>query len=229
MYRKMLFLINTLLLTAGVFAAEDEQIVREILDECGLDSLTVKDVAVIENGSVITLNLSNRDIRKDGVLKIPQKIGELTELREFICTGNSITEIPTEIGELVNLEVLNLGSNRIVAVPSEIGDCKKLKKLDLRHNSLTLLPNEIGNLENLEYLWLWGNKLTSLNNEITRLHRLKELYLKDNRLTTLPVGIIRMKFDYIDLIGNKLCDLSSVLDHWAKKIDDKYLSTQRCW
>ena len=229
MNRKTLFVIITLSVFQKLFAWEpDTQIVRTILDKCGFDNLTVKDVAVLENDSVVRLNISNRDISRDGIFVLPAELGKLTALKELDCRGNSIRDLPPEIGELVNLRVLNAGSNRLIAIPPEIGKLKNLVRLDLRHNDIGVLPPEIGELENLEYLWLWGNKLTSLTPEITRLHRLKELYLTDNRLSTLPVGIIRMRLRYIDFIGNKLCNLSSVLDYWARRIDDRYLITQRC-
>lgn len=208
--------------------AEDEQAVRDLLDECGMEGVTVADVAVMENGQVVKLDISNPDIAQDGITMLPAAVGRLTGMKELICRNNSISELPPEIGDCVSLETLDCASNRIVAVPPEIGNLRNLKRLDLRHNSLSVIPPELGNCTQLEYLWLWGNKLTALDPAITRLRKLKELYLKDNRLTTLPVGIVGMRFTYIDLLGNRLCNLSTLLDRWAKKIDEEYKSTQKC-
>lgn len=229
MYRNGFFLMGLLVYAAGVFAQQtDSRIVETILEKCGLPDIAVESVAVMENGRVTKLDLSNKDVSKDGISVLPAEIGLLTELQELTCTDNVITAIPAEIGSCVNLTKFNAASNRITALVPEIGKLKNLTHLDLRHNSIEKLPPEIGDCSNLEFLWLWGNKLTELDPAITKLRKLQELYLKDNRLTTLPIGIVGMRFQYIDLLGNRLCNLSSVLDVWARKIDDKYKSTQRC-
>ena len=229
MRRKLFFFISFFVFSATVVAEQsDALIVETILEKCGLIGLSVNDVAVMENDRVVTLNLANRDVSKDGANNLPAEIGDLTDLRELICSDNIIETIPPEIGNCTNLRKLDLASNRIVILPPEIGKLKNLTYLDLRHNEIEEICPEIGNCSNLQFLWLWGNKLTHLDPSITRLRKLKELYLNDNRLTTLPVGIVGMRFKYIDLTGNKLCSLSSVLDAWAKTIDNEYRNMQKC-
>ena len=228
MCRKSLFFI-LLLPSFALVNAEglDALVVRNMLVKCGVEGLTVDDVAEMANGRVVSLDLSNRDVSKDGITSIPEEIGHLTALRELVCSGNSIEGIPSTIGNCVDLRKINLASNRIAIIPPEIGRLRNLESLDLRHNSLAVLPPELVQCSNLEYLWLWGNKLTSIE-PVAHLRKLKELYLKDNRISTLPVGIITMKFNYVDLLGNKLCNLTGRLDAWARSVDDKYLSTQNC-
>ncbi|MBN1577874.1 MAG: leucine-rich repeat domain-containing protein [Chitinispirillaceae bacterium] len=229
MYRKRFFLISFLVISAKLFAEQsDAPIVQSILEKCGLSGVTANDVAVMENGRVVTLNLTNKEVGKEGITVLPPEIGQLTALRELICIENSIETIPPEIGNCVNLKNLDLASNRIAAIPPEIGKLKNLTSLDLRHNSIEKMSPALGKCSNLEFLWLWGNKLTELDPAITQLKKLKELYLNDNRLTTLPAGIVGMKFKYIDLTGNKLCSMSTKLDAWAKKIDKEYRSMQKC-
>ena len=229
MSRKTFILIGFLAISAQLFAElSDASIVQSLLEKCGLSGATVSDVAVMENGRAVTLDLSNKDVSKDGITVLPSEIGQLTALRELICTENSIKTIPPEIGNCVKLRKLNLASNRIVVIPPEIGKLKNLTSLDLRHNGIEKVPAALGKCGNLEFLWLWGNKMSELDPAITKLKKLKELYLNDNRLTTLPIGITRMRIIYIDLVGNKLCNLSPALDAWAKKIDTKYRSMQKC-
>jgi Leucine-rich repeat (LRR) protein len=208
---------------------DDIKVVRTILDKCGLEDVSVTDVAKIEEGRVVSLNLNNKDVSKDGFSVLPPEIGQLTALRSLSCKGNTITSLPPEIGNLTLLEKLDANSNKISALPAEIGKLENLKDLDLRHNGLETLPDEIGGLKKLEFLRLWGNKLTSLTSAITELTSLKELYLKDNRLSTLPVGITNMKLAYIDLIGNKLCKLDPKIEAWMIKLDNRYKETQKCW
>jgi hypothetical protein len=228
MYRKLFFFILLVVAFAAVYAeGSDALVVQTMLEKCGLTGITVDDVAEMEEGRVVKLNVSNRDVSKEGATSIPEEIGQLTALRELVCTDNSIELLPPQIGQCVNLQKIDMSSNRLAALPPEIGKLKNLVSLDVKHNSLETLPPELGNCVNLEYLWLWGNKLTDIT-PVVKLKKLRELYLKDNRLTTLPAGIVTMKFNYIDLLGNKLCNLKGRLDAWAKTVDKKYRSTQKC-
>lgn len=229
MCRGLLFVMSVLLASTGVTAEEsDAQVVQLLLDKCKLTNVSTSDVAVLEEGRVVSLNFTNKNVSSDGITEIPAEIGKLTALQELHCSDNSITVIPPEIGNLVNLQKLDLSSNKIALFPAEIGNLVNLVDLDVRHNNIEMLPPEIAQLQALQILRLWGNKLTTLDAGITKLKELKELYLKDNRLTTLPMGITTMKFTYIDFIGNKMCNLNKRLDAWARKIDKKYKQTQRC-
>jgi Leucine-rich repeat (LRR) protein len=228
MSRNLFFFMLVLGGSAMVTAEQsDAFILQTMLEKCGLGGVSVEQVAEMENDRVVKLNIANRDVANDGITLIPGEIGKLTELREFVCTDNSIEVIPPEIGNCSNLKKIDFGSNRIAVLPPEIGKLTKLERLDLRHNSLETLPPELASCRNIRYLWLWGNKLTDIT-PVVRLTNLKELYLKDNRLITLPPAIMNIKFDYIDFLGNRLCHMPSRLDNWAKKIDNKYRSTQKC-
>lgn len=229
MRRGLLFVMFVLLASAGVTAeGSDAQVVQLLIDKCKLTGVSIGDIATLEEGSVVSLDFTNKDVSSDGITEIPAEIGKLTALRVLLCSDNSISVIPPEIGSLVNLQKLDLSSNKIALLPAEIGSLVNLVDLDVRHNNIEMLPPEIAQLKALQTLRLWGNKLTTLDPGITKLKELKELYLKDNRLTTLPMGITTMKFTYIDFIGNKMCHLNAKLDAWAKKIDKKYKQTQRC-
>ncbi len=203
--------------------------VQTILDKCGIRELSVQQVAAVEDGRVVSLDLNNRDISKDGIAFIPPEIGKLTALRVFTCSGNIIDSIPSEIGLCTNLQKLDLSSNRIAYINPAIGQLSNLTHLDLRHNGISSVPPELGQCDRLMLLQLWGNKITVLDEAITRLPALEELYLKDNRLTTLPAGIVKLPLRYIDVIGNKICDPGKAIDAWLKKKDNRYRETQKCW
>jgi Leucine-rich repeat (LRR) protein len=203
--------------------------VQTIFDRCGLTGVAVQSRTTMENGRVAALDLKNRDISKDGISFLPPEIGKLTALKVLNCSGNILDSIPSEIGALTNLQKLDLSSNRIVIVTPAIGRLANLTHLDLRHNRIVTLPSEIDQCKKLVLLQLWGNKLETLDDAVTRLPALEELYLKDNRLTTLPANLVKMKLNYIDVIGNKLCNLDAPLDEWFKKKDKRYRETQKCW
>ena len=209
---------------------DDYITVKDIIKECGLENIPMEKVAVMVSGRVISLNLSNRNIGKDGIVVIPHSVGSLSELQRFVANDNIIKSIPSSLFKLKKLRTLNLASNRIVTIPPELGELESLDSLDLRHNQFESLPVEIGKLKNLSYLQLWGNKLTALPSVITLLPNLKELYLKDNDLVALPEKLIDMKsLSYIDFQGNKICKVSPRMEAWLRKKDKQYSAQQRCW
>lgn len=208
---------------------DDYMTVKNILMECGIPDEQLSEISKMENGTIVFLDLSNKDVSKDGIKVLPGIIGNLSSLRTLIARDNVIETIPPELFNLKQLKTLILASNRIASVPPEIGNCENLDSLDLRHNSIELLPGELGNCKNLTYLHLMGNKLTALPLSIVKLPKLKDMHLKDNRLTTLPEGIISMKsLTFVSFQNNVLCEVSPKLAAWFKGIDKQYRAQQRC-
>lgn len=215
----------------SVFPSSVDQIatVRKIIEKTGMKNVSVESITKQENGNIVYLDLSNSDVSKDGISVIPPEIGQLVFLKTFLCKDNIIAEIPPEIGNLQMLENLVAMSNRIQKISPEIGKCSSLIDLDLRHNRIELLPIEIGELKSIKKIRLWGNKLTYLPESIGNLSTLIELYLKDNRLENLPLSLTKLKLEYIDIIGNKLCNLPPAIESWVISIDKKYKQSQKCW
>ena len=210
-------------------SVDDYMTVKNVLKECGIPDEQLSAISKMENGAIVFLDLSNKDVSKDGIKILPGIIGDLSSLRTLIAQDNVIETIPPEIFKLRQLKTLILASNKIASVPPEIGNCANLDSLDLSHNAIESLPGELGICKNLTYLHLMGNKLTALPLSIVKMPKLKDLHLKDNRLTTLPEGIIFMKsLTYIDFQNNILCRLSPKLEAWLKVKDKQYRSLQRC-
>jgi hypothetical protein len=211
-------------------AADETFVVRSILDQCGFKDESPEKRAVFENGKVISFDLSNKDVAKDGIKNIPSDIGKLTSMKTFICKSNNLMMLPPEIGNCAALVKLDLSSNSLMELPLEIGRLSNLEQLDLRYNQLEALPYTIGYLKQLKVLRLWSNKLKNLDPAIANLPFLKELYLKDNRLTDLPENVTYMRLlSYIDIIGNKICNPEPKVDKWLKQHDKDYKQTQKCW
>jgi len=211
-------------------ASGDLAVVRDILAKAGITDRTAEDASVVEQGIVVSLDLSNRDVANDGISVLPAEIGKLTGLKILLCKNNVLATLPVELCRCVNLTKIDFSSNKITEIPLEFGQLDNLVDIDFRYNRLESLPYTIGNLKQLSVLRLWGNVLTSLPGQITLLPVLKELYLKDNRLPVLPHDIVKMKsLTYIDIEGNKLCNLSGPLDKWLKGKMKNYSQTQKCW
>ena len=87
----------------------DTATVRHILDECGLITVKVDQVTVWDSGRVVSLDLSNNDLSRDGFKALPVAVCSLTQLRTFMAKNNSIASIPLEVFKLKNLQKLRPG------------------------------------------------------------------------------------------------------------------------
>ncbi len=207
--------------------ADDTEVLRSIL---AIDSLdwNIDSIATFREGRIVALDLSNKNIGKNGISKLIPEIGQLTELTSFKINDNDITELPKEFFTLTKLTHLEIQNNQLLTLPIAIGDLVNLKEMYLRNNQLDALPASIGKLKSLRKLHLWGNNFTQLPPEIGNLSGLQELYLKGNRLTDLPVNITNLKIKYLDVLDNKLCNVSSQIDAWLKKFNKEYRKLQQC-
>jgi len=207
----------------------DQEVVTAILRTNNKMKWDINNVAVYNNeGRLISLNLNNREVGKEGIKILNPQIGLLTELKQLFLNDNDLTSLPSQLGELTKLEKLEIRNNSLISFPASIGKCISLKSIDIRSNQLEELPPEIGELKQLETLQLWGNKFTSLPQEIADCVSLKELYLRGNRLNTLPLSITKFKLKYIDVQDNYLCNQPQEIDKWLKKHNEKYESVQKC-
>lgn len=80
--------------------------------------------------------------------KLPNELGELTNLQNLGLVGLDLKELPDNFGQLQHLDSLNLAKNKL-AISKEIGKLKELKSL--------------------KYLALFGNKVDSTDvNELKK-------------------------------------------------------------
>lgn len=202
-----------------------------------------------KNGRVTEINLANNnltgsipfevfnldslevlDIRYNFDLegKIPEEIGNLTNLKKFHIYGfnldipdeiysiNSLEELSLyfvdgktlsdNIGNLTNLKHLKL-DNFEGEIPSTVGNLTNLEVLDIwswENNSL--LPEEIGSCTNLTKLEINGGFTGEIPGSLGNLTKLEELNLNSNNLT----GVIPPEINNCDSLrmfrfeGNKI-------------------------
>ena len=208
--------------------SDDTEVVKSILRTNNDLNWKVDDIATVVNGRIVTLNLNNPDIGREGITSLGPEIGQLTELTKLTINDNDLTALPAAVFSLTKLRELEIRNNSLLTLPLGINNLKNLRILDLRNNQLSELPEEIGDLSSLVKLHLWGNNLMSIPPEIGNLSSLQELYLKGNRLTTLPDEITKLKIKYIDILDNRICNPSAIIDKWLRKFDDKYEVLQKC-
>jgi len=121
---------------------------------------------------------------------LPESIGQLSRLEEWIAVDAGIELLPVSIGDLQNLRVLDLTYNVLSTLPESIGDLGQLKELHLGENRLEVLPESIGNLRSLEVLFLIRNQLTALPESIGNLENLFYLACAQNLLTQFPESLV---------------------------------------
>ena len=154
----------------------DREVILSILIKNHLH-WNIDKIATFEKDRIVTLNLDDEDIAKEGITVLSPEIGKLTELRKLTLNNNDLNKIPKELFNCKKLVILELKNNNIESLPAGISKLTHLKELDLRNNELDQLPAEIGNLKSIVKLQLWGNNLITLPPEIGYLSTLKELYL----------------------------------------------------
>ena len=144
---------------------------------------------------------------------LPDSIGNLTNLRELRLYKNQIRNLPDSIANLQNLTWLSLSLNRLTVFPEQIAELTNLIGLRLNGNQLTVLPQSITKLTSLTHLDLSGNLLVDLSILNDFSNNLIELKLNGNQLTVLPQSITKLtSLTYLDLSGNSIFDLS-ILNH----------------
>lgn len=125
------------------------------------------------------------DLSAQGIHVLPERINELTQLKQLDLSENFLLEIDFKKISLPNLNVLNLSNNpgfntfslegigmalpqlksldmsrtNSIVVGSEIATCSQLTSLNLSQNSIQFLPEEIGELDNLKSLNVSYNNL----------------------------------------------------------------------
>jgi len=108
----------------------------------------------------------------------------------LIC--ENILKLPDKIGDLTKLTDICISQNNLIYLPDSIGNLTNLIKLNVSYNKLTHLPDSIGNLTNLQKLFVDNNKLTRLPDTLSNLINLTDLYIYDNKISVLPVSITNL-------------------------------------
>lgn len=170
----------------------DAYLLKELLKEAGLEQHYARilhdayfDPAVcFKRKKIAILRLDELKIRK-----LPDNIGQFSELRELGLRDANLEHLPSSIGNLKKLKILDLHKNLLTTVLESIGGLTELRTLRLDKNQLINLPESIGSLLNLQELFIYGNKLTRLPESIGSLSNLVTLYAEENSLIDLPLSI----------------------------------------
>lgn len=77
--------------------------------------------------------------------------------QELYMQNNSIRKLPNELGDLTNLTILNVSSNKLKQLPDSIGMLERLTVLDIsRNKAIQKLPKTLGKAQMLVELNVEG-------------------------------------------------------------------------
>jgi hypothetical protein len=137
----------------------DSAVVRHLLDIIGFQMVRMTDVARMENGRIVELNLRGLPLMNG----IPSDINRLVELRVLDLGQTGLPFMFTEIARMTKLEIIRMDGCHIPMFSINIGKCAALKEIDLYGNELTELPQSIVNLNNLTYLNVGDNHFCTVD------------------------------------------------------------------
>jgi len=206
--------------------AKEKKIVMDILQQAGATGVTFEDVAKVENGRVVSINIPYGKIvkfpnslakivslraltlRNCQILEITDSISLLTTLDSLVLTENQLETLPHAFSKLKNLKTLSLSGNNFKKLPVEILEITNLEKLSIGNNLINTIPEDINRLKALKNLVLNGNNLRRLPKNIYTIEKLEYLNLRNNGLFKLDAEIKNLKFlEELDITGNKLTTL----------------------
>lgn len=148
-------------------------------------------------------SITELSVAKCPVEEIPSEISNCKKLKRLdLLKAYDLKKLPESIGELTELEYLNLMLTQVDKLPVSIGNLTKLKYLYASSIPLTSLPENIGFCENLVVLDLHSTKITKIPDSVTGLKKLKSLDLGYTKITALPENIGELKeLVRLDLFG----------------------------
>ena len=148
------------------------------------------------------------DLRKSGIIVLPESLGLLSNLQTLNLCDTPIIALPESIGQLASLQTLDLRGTTITALPESFGQLAKLQTLDLSDTPINTLPESVGQLVNLQTLNLWNSPITALPESLGQLANLQALYLSGTGITDLPAFVGRLcNLQTLDLSGTEITNL----------------------
>ncbi len=124
--------------------------------------------------------------------RLPQAIGNLTELRALNLQRNALTRLPASLGNLINLTTINLYMNQLAGILPDLSRLADLVHFNIANNpTLTPapVPPYLATCTKLTYLSMANTKRTGTLPTMSALLALRSLVFDNNQLTgSIPSG-----------------------------------------
>lgn len=142
------------------------------------------------------------------LLRLSEKISQLSELEKLFIVETNVESIPEDIGALGKLKEIYINSSSLERLPASVGGLRALIRLRMPGCGLTELPDTFRFLTRLQSVDFSANLLISLPDVFTCLQELAELSLNNNSLKSVPPSIWNLdKLNFLNLKSNFLTEL----------------------
>lgn len=89
--------------------------------------------------------------------RVPQRIGDLTEVERLWLPDNEIDGVPPEIARLTKMHWFEVSNNNLRDAPAEIAGMTAIRRLGLGGNELGSFPRWLGDMTFVQHLSLANN------------------------------------------------------------------------
>lgn len=149
-------------------------------------------------------------VNKHRMDSLPEKLFQLTNLRELTVKGCKLNVLNQRISDLKKLVYLNVSCNHLVRLPESIGDLPSIKALVISRNNIVELPNGIGNLNTLELIDAWDNPLYVLPDSISKLaETLKIMDLRQISIKNEEFEAMQKLLPKTNIMATSYCECSA--------------------
>lgn len=122
--------------------------------------------------------------------EISRNFQKLRGTEQIILVHRGIEEIPVELFNLTEIKKFIISHDTLRSLPSEIMKLKKLITLDLSYNvNLTEIPDTVCDLSQLEELNLSSSNIKNLPKGIDHLTKLKILNVSFCKISSMPENL----------------------------------------
>ena len=136
--------------------------------------------------------------------KLPENIGNLTQLANLNISYQNISRLPQSFAFLINLTQLSITSTKLKSINLPFQNFSKLEILDLQENRISSFPENIEKAPNLKKLRLDSNPIPTIPKRLGKLNSLEELNISDCKISTLPKPLKHLvKLESLNLNRNK--------------------------
>ena len=184
-----------------------------------LESVTLRNYV----GKIDVFNTCSKltDLEINGNCPYLEQVGQLKSLKTLeLFQLEDQEKIPESIGQLTNLEEWEILFCSFEQLPSDLSKMKKLTSLVVLETPLSELPNTICDATSLMSIFIHHSNIEALPEAIGQLNKLEELYVIDANLQYLPASIVDIPaLIVIDFTGNQIEELPKGEYKWQTNIE----------
>ena len=151
--------------------------------------------------------------------KLPQTIGNLTNLKELDLYSKNLKSLPESLGKCIKLKTIYIDSDKLKKLPESFIQLRNLRDIHLDTFNLKILPFAFGNLRLLKDLDIFSGALTTLPESMGNLKNFKSLNIDAYNVMEQPLFLKRFSY-----VKDKLLNVGRVLQPLVHERHHSYYS-----